>query len=386
MVLRVQPVPAPAAGRDWSYTVPGQYQMDVKAVQATLLTPANITTALDSSGNGLNLAVTDASSRLTWAAPGPYGGGASNFALAATESLTLAAASLKTGNSALLGTNPQSIVALVNLGTFVDTGWSTIAMRQLAGTIQLALALLNNGHDPADLQGVFSGSFFTLANGLLPRNAWHQVGATVDGVDWRIYLDGVLKATVAGHQPAAATTPFFWCDSGFENVQNRIAAVAVFPATLTAGQMLAYVAAQGSNAAYKAALLADAPAALWMLDDTGNMGSRKAVLEVTNGTTTVADFPGGSISGVNGSFTWTWGSQTPGITQSADATVNLIQIPDLILPGGYTIGTVTPDLGLADSWTNINIWWDDGTIGPHDLTEWGYEGAILLPEGFPFGG
>jgi hypothetical protein len=211
----------------------------------------------------------------------------------------------------------------------------------------------------------------------------------LDGTNCRTYKNGVQTATIPFGNPGTGTSPKPTMPGSqltdFTMLGN-LAGVGVWPSALTTAQIAAHAAANSSAAAYQAAVLADSPQGLWMLNDTGNMGSRLATLEVTNGTTTIADFPGGAISNIAGSFTWTWASQAPGTFQSAGATVNLIQIPDLILPGGYTIGTVTPDLGLADSWTNVNIWWDDGTIGPPGTGDFVYEGVLLLPEGFPFGG
>jgi Concanavalin A-like lectin/glucanases superfamily len=379
MVLRVQPVPAPAAGRDWTYTIPGGFRFDLKAVQATLATPFATTTLADSSGNGLNLTIGGAGTHLNWARAGPYGGGTKNYALLGDQSGAGAGPQMFTVGSALFNTANMSIDALVNLATGADNLDSQVAVRQAGSTVQAALDFQPNSHDPADLRGDAGNVFFSLATGFLPRGGWHHVAVTADGTNWYAYLDGVLKATVAGHQPPAGGGPQYFIAAANGAFRGSIAAVAVYGATLSGGQIAAHAAATGSNAAYKAAVLADSPAGLWMLDDVGQMGSRLATLEITNGTTTIADYPGGAISNIAGSFTWTWASQAPGTAQSADATVNLVQIPDLILPAGYTVGTVTPDLGLADSWTNINIWWNDGQIGPvGPQGPYVYEGVSLV--------
>jgi hypothetical protein len=356
-------VPNPAVGKEWKATVPGQWLYHITGITATLNTRTPVASSADSSGNGLNLVVTDPSNHLTWGAPGPYAGGASDYALAATAPGTGTSAQLHTGNSALLGTNPQSIVALCNLATGTDISDSAIALRQLGGNLDSAVEFQPNSADPANLRGVFGGFFFTLANAFLPRGAWHLVGATVDTVNWNVYLDGVLKNTVAGHQPSAADAPFFFVASGFGEFRGSIAAVAVFPVALTAAQQLAYVAAMGSNAAFKAALLADAPAGLWMLDNAPNQTTRTVSLQVTDGNVTTMLIPAPfAVANAAGAILYSWQPDLSSSAQTATGTTVTVATPPLILPAGYTIGTRTADLVATDQWSNITIWWDSDVM------------------------
>lgn len=392
MTLQVVTVPTPAAGTDWRYTVPAQWVLDVVAVQASLTTLANPTIAADSSGNGRD-ALYDNSADVQYGTDGPYTGGALDNAVQAN----------------LTNTGLRRIAQRAQ-----DTAWDTATMTAefwawkaaISAATDRALALdTNSGGTPLErwcLRGSSGGVNWSLilTNGLsvtqwtVPIGAvttWNHIAVTWDGANWNVYKDGVNIATPAGTGPVLANTNNFLgiggranpAPPGINGWKGRLAGCAIYGAALPAANIAAHAAAFASNAAYKAAVLADTPLGLWMLDEVQVHGARQSVLEITDGTTALADYPGLANSSTGAAFTWCWTSNASSSVLSTDGTVNYVPIPDTVLPAGYTIGTNTPGLSSQDQWSNIKIWWDDArstVAGARGSFQSPYLNALLVPD------
>lgn len=381
MVLRVTAVPNPAAGADWQTIVPGQYTYRIVGITAQLSTAILPSTVADSSGNALTLTVINQGTRLTWGAAGPYAGGTNNYGLGGSQAAGPGLPQLFHTDDALMGVNPFTVDALVNLATGTDISFSTIFVRATGGTNEVDLFFNNNNANPADLRGDQGGSSFTLAAGLLPRGVWHHVAGTADGANWRVYLDGVLKATVAGHQPPNGTTPRFWVAAPNTAFRGTIAAVAAYPAALSAAQLLNHVGAMSTHDNYKAAVLADAPNGLWMLDELPTIQTRIVALQITDGSTLVGSYPAPfPVTAVPGPVTYSWQTNLASSAQTPNGATTTVAIPALVLPPGYTIGTRTLDLVGTDQWSNVNVWWDDGQRTGGGIEPSAYLNRLLTPD------
>jgi hypothetical protein len=388
MTLRTQQVPNPAVGTDWAFTVPGQWVMKILGVSATLTTTANPVTATDSTGNGHNATYSGVAQE-SWGAVGPFGG-SPNLAVA-----------MANNNATAQNVATIAADAAFNISNLTLEAWVWIATGQLVSCRYLVKAFVDGsahvqGYSLGD-NGVvgarklvlqYNGNTSQTSTGTFSRDAWHHVAVTSDGVNVIFYIDGVAAGTIATAAAFNLATHTFAIGGPGEigtatGLGGRMASGAVWGSALSGAQIAAHFAAAATSAAaYKAAVLADTPIALWMLDATVTQTSRTATLTITDGTHTVGTYPGGTITGSASAFTWSWLTQAQNGGQTPNAQVNLVAIPALVLPAGYTIGTRTLDLVGTDQWSNITIWWDDslsdlpgsgGGYGPY-----AYQNVLLI--------
>lgn len=367
MVVRVTNVPNPAAGHDWTFTIPGQWNVELLAVTATLVTTANPASAPDASGNSRPLTYTN-NVGVTYGVTGPFAG---------TPNHAVNQSNAARGLGTAIGTRAASTdwnTATISVGGFVKfTSALTEAMweaNQIIGGQQQGWRFDTDNSNPPkmELSAFHIGTIF-LSNGV-SVGAWHLVGCTYDGVTLTYYVDGAAAgSSAATFTVAAIAEPM--AIGGRSDLQvnaeliGSMAGWFVNANVLAAGRWSTYYtdATTVGAAQYKADVLADAPLALWMMDDLQTQTSRTSTLTITDGTQQVGNYPGGTITGSAPSFQWTWSAQGSSLAQSPGAQVNLVAIPDLILPPGYTVGTRTLDLVSTDQWSNINVWFEDGT-GP----------------------
>jgi hypothetical protein len=196
--------------------------------------------------------------------PGPYGGGDLNYAV--DHPYFYASPDLSPSGSGGGYTIETWIYVRLQTGgsgtfytfTNTQTGFDMTAM------FGFYFGGLGPGHgwtDPQDLATISSGFVNNRITGFMPLNGWHHFAAVIAGPNlWDIYLDGALHTSgIAGDGPNHTLIiggTFDGMLSGF----------ATFGQSLTAGQIATHYAASTSNAAYKAAILADSPTGLWMLD------------------------------------------------------------------------------------------------------------------------
>lgn len=362
-MLRIEPVAAPAVGTDWLYTVPGKYVEDVMSVSATLdAEQGNPTICVDSSGNGNN----------------------GTFDTTPGHTLLFSQPGLVAGDTAItnvdFAVNAQIATVPTSYDLAVAGGWCNL----WAGTIPTnnAARILWRGVDAGGFQTVFEVGRsapgvlqMTLEwNGGINPIAVFATGAITPGVHMysfdydpagpavQFYLDG---APFGAAKPVLGTTPtgpFVSADFG-RRITNTVTYDEVSFGDGSNGAALfaaMFAAASVSFAAYTAAVLSASPLNYYHLDEAVRVGGRQPTLVVSDGTHTLEAIPTGfTASSAAGPFEYSWIVALNSNSQNSDGTQISVALPSLVLTGGYTIGTFTPDLGSGDQWSDITIWWDD---------------------------
>lgn len=362
MPLYVIRPPNPAAGVDWLATVPGQYLYDITGITATLTTAAGgATVAHDSSGNGRD-GTYHGGNTTGWFVPGIVPGDASFLT-----------GDLFSGNKFWLSspaavmqwTAPWSFACWIEIGVVAPTSIQILCncLGPLAVSyLRIHLLAANNGSLRVNSP---TGTWRT-ANGVIPTNgAACFVAVTWDGVTLIPYVNGVAVAWAAvspapGPSPVL-DPPIFASGNGVvSNTEINADEWTVWDTTIAAGDVAAiYAAASVSFAAYTAAVLATTPAIYYHLNDGALGVGRQVTLAVTDGTTTVEQIPSGfPVAGALGSYAYSWQPGLGASAQTVDGATTTVAIPRLILPAGYTVGARTLDLGGADQWSDVVIWWD----------------------------
>lgn len=100
---------------------------------------------------------------------------------------------------------------------------------------------------------------------------------------------------------------------------------------------------------------------MWSLQETGVPSTgRTPGLSITDGQTEVVLVGDGfTAQATPGPYRYSWQPRQQSNARSPDGLLTTVGIPELILPGGYTIGSKTPDLAPADQWSNIIVQWSD---------------------------
>lgn len=375
--------PDPPVGFDWTYEIPGQYLEDIVSVSATLSTqPAGAVTAVDSSGNGFD-GTYHGLNNTGWFQPGVVAG-----------DLAILTGQLFTPNRTWIST-PQPVVQWV-------TGWSfamwleipTHSVNQdevlmVAPDIPVGIIIRVWMEHPLDGSLTVDGTKGTWQTnpGVIPINGTACfVCVTWDGITMTPYIDGVAVAWAT--TPAApGTTPPAGPPIAFSLSPIQADSVlladewTVWGGAISAGDVASmFAAAAVSFPAYTAAVLATAPATYYHLDDGAIGAGRTPTIAVTDGTDTVGEFPSGfpPASGI-GDFSYTWTARQMASAQTANQLVTSLSLPALLLPAGYTIGSVTPGLGALDQWSDIAIWWDSTQMDLRDgLFDYAYAPGFKL--------
>lgn len=385
MAVQVVHVATPAAGHDWSYVIPGQYVATLIGVTATLSTGTPVTSIPDETGNG-NTATVNAGFKGAAGVAGPYGGGLQNYAVRpdGTSGATYYAASAA---SASQHVTPNGTLELwLKLTSFGPHALDSIVGLHCPAAPSDATGLgQESGNGPgADVGYFVQNAQQSLYLDFQTVNAWHHVAYTWDGTNVRFYVDGTNTQTLAGHQPvfASGTAQVIMGGSDFGSAPalGSYGAVSVYGVALAGANIAAHAAASSSWTAYRAAVLADTPVALWGLNTIAQGPSRTVVLDVTNGTSIVAAIPATNPATTQPSFTYSWQVLGPGAAQSVDGTTISVPIPAVTLPPGYVVSSSTLDLAGTDQWSNITLWYDDGTGTPSTGgQEPPYLDALLVP-------
>lgn len=389
MAVRVITIGAPAAGHDWQFTVPGQWYPYLYGVTATMNSAGPLTTLADETGNGHTLTVLGDGAYI-FPAAGPYAGGANNGSV-----------SHPWGNTGLNHQFANTAMALAfgPANLTVDGWWKAFQPTGGASNTGDFWGLFNgatcvsgasegtNTNSPFDMGISTAATFNIVISGFSAYNVWHHVAWTWDGANWHIYRDGALVTTTALSPYAGSGVTMQFCvpgDRALGRWDGSCAGVGFYTSALAAANIANHAAANSSASAYKTAVLADTPLAYWGLNALPTGPSRTVTLFVTDGTKTVAQFPASFPSTANQSFTWSWQALGPGAQSSTDGQINSVPIPELAIAAGYQIGVKTLDLAGTDQWSNINIWFDDGTGpsggggGPGIGS--GYINALLVPD------
>lgn len=363
MTLRIVTVDDAVPGNDWKHAVPGKYLYDVTGITAVLNGAANLQ-AMDASGNDNNGAyVIGSPGPLTnpFGQPGAVTGDAAiAYPVAANTAPRVSIATPTTmdftGDFSIEWWSPNAN-PVTGSDWFVmkPTATSALFARVQAGGVMRLDAILDvGGFSAVSAPGAF------LTDGAWHHYVWSITPAAI--ATSALYRDGVsLPLTTVSLPGSIPATQFsFHIDTSESAGPDGMDEVAIYPAALSAGQVAAHYAARGDFAAYDAAVLADVPAIYYHLDEVGGPGGRQAALEITDGTNIVELVPTGyAVNTQVGTTTYSWQPRLQARARSSDGTLLTVPTPELHLPAGYTVGTLTPDLGPDDQWTGILIWWDD---------------------------
>lgn len=334
MARYVISVPNPAAGADWSYTIPGQWLLRIASVTAHLTTGSvNRTVALQVA-NGTAVVGKYSSGFPATGTPGSAG------ALISADSFNRAnnAGSLGSTNGAG-SSDPQAWTQQVGTNgiisnmAYAPVAAATATLNLGTGDVDLSLT-----HVAADNNGF--GIFLRYVDvnnyvNMLGDNTQCTLAKRVAGVPIGILASfGALGAGTVMRVASVGPVLTVWLDgvqkgSASDNFQQ--------------GVTLAGMRMQGSSQR----------ADNW-----------------------IARVPGGATA-----YDWTWVTGLNASSQSANGSAVTVGIPPLTLPAGYVIGTSTPDLAAGDQWSNITIWADNLTDGagggPGTSTYWN---RLLTPD------
>lgn len=386
MAIQTIAVPSPAAGHDWSYVVPGQWYPYLFGVTGTLGPSGSISVFPDETGNGWDLTATLGTLYVLGAA-GPYAGGANNYAVATdlTGSGTFSAG--RTVANAVFKQAAGSVDWWVHVDT-LQASTTNGMVANFDGTSSSdgwGFGAFNTTANPWTLFFEVGGSTIFTVTSFAAGGAWVHVAMTWGGGTVSYYVNGTLVGSHAGTPSWTGTTGQVFVVGGrgasAAPIGGRMAGVAVYPATLSAGQIAAHAAASGSWSAYRAAVLADTPTAFWGLNTLPTIPSRTVTLKVTNGTTTLLQVPASFAAVTTTGAVWSWQALGPGAQASTDGTINAVPIPELKIAAGYVISVSTLDLAGTDQWSGITLWFDDGqgVTGPGGGADPPYLNALLVP-------
>lgn len=391
MTLRTVAIPAPPAGQDFFTVVPGQYLYDVTGITATLNTGGGPPTVLvDASGNGFD---------------GTYTG------------VPLSVPGLVPGDAATDWSGPPSATAHVPFGVIDWTAdWTVEWWAQGVQGAQASALYVVNGTDPTyttqltvdvNALGVVTVQQVTSA---VTVDSWgtaffavptpgdpHYIVATYTAGTGAIavYVDGAAVPTFdAGPGPfslAGLTDIYLPAPPSAGNFAGPTVEdeLAIYGAALSAGQVAThYAAGLVDIATYETAVLADAPAAYYHLDDASAGGPRQVALFVATSTGLVELIPTGFAEiDPGGPAMYSWQPNLPASSQTPSGSLTTVAIPRLLLPAGYTVGSDTLDIGVDDQWSDITLWWDDtAMLMGVDLNPYEYPPGVTLvytPPGVP---
>lgn len=391
MAVRVVNVKPPAAGVDWSFTVPAQWLPYLYGVTATLTTAAALTGFPDETGNGNTAFLNAGTTFYQVGAQGPYAGGANNYGVRRDNADTGT-------NTGFATTNSMSAVAgaaftIECVASALQNGGNGFDLAGVTNVAQnfdyFGLSVAGDVADPYNLRQIVGGSGgITIATGAA-RGTFHAIAMTWDGTTWRWYVDGVLKGSTVTLVPTLPGANFRVHVAGnraFGVPRGTCGATAFYNAALAAGNLANHAAALGSWTAFRAAALADTPLGLWGLNTIPQGPSRIATLVLSDGTRTLAQYPAAFAAATADSFTWSWQALGPGAQASTDGRINSVPIPELSVAAGYVVSSKTLDLAGTDQWGPITLWFDDGTGpaggGGDGSGDASYLNALLVPDNY----
>ena len=383
MTLHTVRVPQPAAGHDWKYQIPGIYLERITGITAQLTTFGGAVTVMrDSSGNGND---------------GQY------VNLQGPSKPPIFVPGLVAGDNALQSADPGPSfrtsafvsVDLVDCSADFTVAWWDIITADMAGA-NIAAWDFDVNATGQDVQAQYvpgPAGFFEIdagfmhhwqtANGTAPADGlphFHVVVFTHTGPTFTYYVDGaVVPWSTTGTAVNNTSADFF--DIGANVIPQTIDEFVTIRSALSAGQVSAlYTAGLAGFGSWVPAVLAFSPTGFYHLDDVAAGTGRTPGLEVTDGTHTVERIPDGfTAQSTGGPYLFSWLPGLSGSTRDPSGLTTTVDVPDLLLPGGYTVGTRTPDIQPTDQWSAVVVWWDDsvqqGTIG---FDPYAFPGGILL--------
>lgn len=363
MTQYVVNVPNPPPGTDWQWAVPGIYMYDITSVSATLTTPLIPTgVAFDSSGLGHDGVYEQIFGPIKFA-PG-----------------------LVAGNLSWLSGDIFPTTTVYTVDTpYVLAGWDapfTIGWWMSFPDLPngSGFAIFEETVAPPDDSLTIAGTVGTtgptqsiilnapplgpwVANNLFAHGTdIYFVAITWAGAQPSLYVNGELVpwAITPGGTPSATSSGGSSIGSPGAGTANVVDEFVTFPYALPAGAIADIFEAGLQGFPYwNAAVIPLGPNAFYHFQDAISVG-RQVDLEITDGTHVVTDIPTGfGTSNDAVAYSYSWQSALGANTISENGGVTSVAIPELLLPGGYTVGTRTPDIGPDDQWSDITIWWND---------------------------
>lgn len=386
MALQVATVPNPATGHDWTYVVPGQYVETIVGVQATFTNAFGngAGAAIDSSGNGRNGSYVQSPTGLV---PIFVTGALTNGtgikigdSTPPTAPATRVAASLTSPTFAASWTlawfQRRTVQNDPNAGSFLDFSPGQREIRVMTQT-RINTLTVDSTH----------GTTWSTAAGLVADDNWHHFALVWNTATLVLYLDGVAQVwAVTGSYTGGASAPnIVWLGSVSGNLDSNgyLDNFAYFPSALSAANITTLFTAATTEANYLASVLTFSPAWYYQFDDAPTAINRNVLLNVTDGSNSLMSIPAPSLAVKQGTvYTWSWQAGLNSSSISADGLVASISLPSITLQPGWTIGTFTPDLQTNDSWSNINIWYQDTSTTPGPgggLGQVQFQNTLLLP-------
>lgn len=362
MPLYVINVPQPPAGFEFSYTIPGQYLENIKSVTATLTCANTQGPMVDSSGNGLN------GQYVNLVGSGPV---FTAGLVAGDDAYAYNLSGTRRGEGTALGytlntASAFSIEFWLACSSYNAAGDFPVFFRNDVGNLSIQVGI--SGGPPGNIAVQFNpdGFVFETSAGVFPADGnGHHIVITWSGTTGHIYLDGANQttfhfgsSTTHGNIARAIIGGPFGSPGGLKTATAD--EFAIYYTELSAARVSAhFTAASTSFTAYTAAVLADSPAGYYHLDDVPPTGGRTPNLTVTNGMVRVLDIDSGFTAPASGSvYNFSWLTDLSNNSQTNNGANTLVGIPPMVLPAGYVIGSLTPDLKPTDQWSNVIVWWD----------------------------
>jgi len=363
MTLYVVQVPDPQPGVDWSTTVPGLKLWDVVGITGILSTGIGPTgVMLDSTGNGHDGTYNGGPAFVPSLIPG---GVAFYFDKAASGAFG-------DTNAPILDWSADWSVeiwcqAVVGIG-FV--AWFAPNFPSYPVSQLITCEVLSDGSIQV---GQFNSPTFSPGQqsnpGAFPNDgAVHQLGITFDAATptFGCVLDGVAVPLPNGVAGPIVIAPTEVIPGGLvapfgPSVPVVVGPFGLFPSVLSAGQFAAHYAARTSLTDFTAVALSDAPAALYLMNDSSLEGSRTPALFISSGTHIVELIGDGVVADPTavGPYLYSWQPNSATAGQSNAGEVTNVALPPEVLPAGYVVGTITPDIVSTDQWSEVTVWWSD---------------------------
>lgn len=367
MTLRTVQVPNPPAGEDWSTTVPGRYLYNVTGITANLTTGGPNPVMVDSSGNGndgvyIFTNAIYASRHLHQ--PGLVAGG---FALRPRD--------VTPPDTFAIGLQPAGVpVSLsgdlsVDFLVQVDAACTVFTVPFVDFTSGQDLSMeFTDGFDTQVFAATTTAGFFAPAP--IFDGAIHHVAMTAPAAGpVRVYIDGVALAVVfAPARLVGPTTTFLATSPSGPILEGLLDELAVYQSVLSPTRIAAHIAAAGvDQAAYTAAVLADAPAEYFHFDDQPGGVDQAVTLEVAEANIVVEQIPTGfNVVPGAGVYAFSWQTKLAAGAQIPSGSHTTVALPPLILPAGYVLRSHTYGIGPDDQWSDIIVWWNDDAMMAND--------------------
>ncbi len=239
------------------------------------------------------------------------------------------------------------------------------------GGVTLELGGLNNINFFANI----AGTWYLASSGGVTVGVWHHVAGTYDGQSVRVFVDGAT----AGSTPVAGAinnplSPLIQIGRNIVNGQafnGSIDEVAIYPAALSGGRVLAHYQAGRAGASYAASVLPDTPGGYWRLGESAGAAAGDSSGSGNTGTITggvtlgrAGAIPGDANTAMafDGSTGYVSVSDTPTLSPTASVSVEAWLYVTALPAGVYQwiVGKGSPSVSY---WLRIDAPVEGSKIG-----------------------